>query len=179
MKKISRKILRDVIVEEALYISHPNIRYIASESHKMKLSGFNQSEINSFIHEGILKEKEEYETSAFIEYIKRRLADIIIAAIVDNVDGIIKGGFFYFIISETVPAVIMNTSFNHLKSIYSGEGAEALADILVDSIGDVITGPGLPRFADAMGLNINAEMYLPRGKIQKELSSQLLRALDQ
>ena len=158
MKKLSKKLIREVIVEEIFYLKNQDLYNVARESQKMKKLGCTQSEINLFIHENILLEKEEYNTSAFVEYLKRTLSDLIVSQIIQKADGIKPRGFLAFMLAETVPAVIMNTSWEHLKSIYRGEGIDAFADILIDTLGDIITGPGLVKFADAMGLEVHAEV---------------------
>jgi hypothetical protein len=158
MKKLSKKLIRETIVEEIFYLKNKDLYSVIRESQKMKKSGYSQPEINLFIHENILLEKEEYDTSAFVEYLKRTLSDLIISQIIQKIDGVKPRGFIAFMLAETVPAVIMNTSWVHLKSIYQGEGVDAFADILVDTLGDIITGPGLGRFADAMGLEVHAEV---------------------
>jgi hypothetical protein len=158
MQKLSKKLIREIIIEEIISLNHPILGKVINESQNMRENGCSQPEINLFIHENILVEKEEYDTSAFVEYLKRTLSDLIVSHIVESIPGVQSKGFLAFMISETVPAVIMNTSWDHLKSIYQGEGVNAFADILVDTLGDVITGPGLARFADALGLEVHAEV---------------------
>ena len=158
MKTLSRKLIKETIAEEFLYISKPRMYNVMLESREMSEKGYSNSDINVFIHENILEESEEYDTSAFVEYLKRTLSDLIVSEVITNIDGVKPSGFMAYMVSQTVPSVIMNTSWSHLKSIYRGDGVDAFADILVDTMGDLITGPGLSKFADAMGLEVHAEI---------------------
>ena len=158
MKMISRMEIRDLILDEMFSVERDDISYLITESEIMRDSGYSQSDINVFIFENIITEESSLDGSAFVQYLKKKLSQLVIEQIVDNVPGIARGGFFSFLIGETVPAIIMNTSWEHLKLFSSGEGAEPFADILVDSLGDVLTGRGLTRFGNAMGLEPLSEI---------------------